>query len=793
MKRKMIFSAVIILHFFISIQTSSADDYIKGFIFKLKGGYDGYNEGNFKPVIDGYDLHSGDLANVLGLLQTGDIRSGTGAGNDPYIVPHHSGEIKIDASLEEEAWQQALFIDLPYETNPGENIPAPVRTVALLFYDNSHLYVGFRAYDPAPKSIRARYTDRDHIRNNDYVLILLDTFNDERRSFALRSNPLGVQEDNIELAGREHINWDAIYKTQGRITEWGYVIEMAIPFNQLKFQRTQEDQVWGINIMRLHPRSVLHEMSAIPIDRNNDNMLSQFIKIKGFKGIGPGKNVEIVPSLVGAQTDNRPEFPEGNMKKLSRDVEAGISARWSFTSSLTLNATLNPDFSQVEADAQQLDINQPFALYYPEKRRFFQEGSDYFSTLISVAYTRVIREPFWGMKLSGKEGANTIGAYVVQDEMTNLIFPGSQGSSSTSMDQQNISTVLRYKRDLGRRITFGLMATDREGKDYFNRLAGIDGDVRITNSDRLRFQILGSSTQYPNEVANSYDQDQGTINDYLITVEYAHNARNWGWWLDYYNVGPGFRADLGFIPMVGYRNVAGAANYTWYGKPGKWWSRFILSSQLNYYEDYNQKPLRKNASLNISYSGFMQSHAHFQGNMTQEWYNGRAYNLAYYSSCFGFWPAGNIWFHTHCLFGDRIDYSNSRPGKRFRLDPEIGLNLGRHLQLSLYHLYERMTVDPGRLYTANISQLSTIYHFNTRIFFRSIIQYVNYDYNVQNYILNTDSEFKQVSIQLLFSYKINPFTVFFLGYSDNHQGNQAYELIQKKRTFFVKVSYALVL
>lgn len=714
---------------------------------------------------------------------------------DPRPIPYISENIKIDGDLNDEAWQQALVVELPYETDPGENITPPVKSDALLFYNDSYLYIGFRAHDPNPESIRARYTDRDRIWNDDYVAIFLDTFNDERRCFVLRSNPLGVQSDDIQTAGDHHgISWDAIYESKGRITDWGYVVEMAVPFNQLRFQRTQENQVWGMNLMRIYPRSVAYRIDAVPVDRNNDSMLSQFMRVEGFKEAKPGKNIEIVPSFIGAQTDHRPDFPGGDMERASRDGEVGISARWGFTPNLMFSGTVNPDFSHVEADAYQLDINEPFALWYPEKRPFFQEGSDYFQALKSAVYTRVMRNPTWGVKLSGKERSHTIGAYVVQDKMTNLIFPGNQGSSSASLDDDNLSTVLRYKKDFGQNVTFGLMGTDREGTDYYNRLVSVDGDIRITNSDRVRFQAMGSSTRYPDAVADANGQDRGSFNDYFLAFEFDHSARNWGYWLDVDDVGSGFRADLGFIPMVGFRNVEGGVNYTFYGKPGDWWSRFHISSQLNYYEDRDGNPLRKNAQLMLNYGGIIQSHAHVASYITQEAYSGRIFDLTSFSSCFGFRPSANVWFHTHMLLGDRIDYDNIRLGQRFRIDPEISLNLGRHLQLNFYHLYERMSAADAHLYTANISQMTALYHFNVRAFFRAILQYVNYDYNVQNYIEDRDPEFKQLFSQLLFSYKINPFTVFFLGYSDNHMGGLApsFNLRQKDRTFFIKLSYAWV-
>ena len=722
-----------------------------------------------------------------------DTSSTKGTSENPYIIPQSFKTVNIDGLLNDEAWSDALKIDMPYEIWPGENLPAIVHTEALLVYTKSYLYVGFKAHDPNPSEIQAHYIDRDNIWDEDFVLIFLDTFNDERRAFSIMSNPLGVQGDDIRLDSGSHIDWDAIYESEGQIHDWGYTIEIAIPFNQLRFQRTKEAQVWGINLRRIYPRNLLYHFDPIKNDRNNDSDISQFFKIKGFQGAAPGRNIEIVPTLVGGRTDERTKLPDGIFERVDQDIEVGLSARWGFTPNLTLNGTVNPDFSQVEADALQLDINEPFALDYPEKRPFFTEGSDYFSTLKEAVYTRTIRDPLWGTKLTGKEGKNTIGAYVVRDDITNLIFPGSQTSADTSLNMANTSAVFRYKRDIDTKYTFGLMATDREGQDYFNRLVGFDSNIRVTNSDRVQLQIMGSNTQYPQKTAAHFELQQGNFSDHFFAFEYDHDARNWGWWLDYDNAGPGFRADMGFIPRVGFQNVEGGVNYTWIGKPKSWWTQFSLDNQLNYYEDENGGLLKKNASLRFQYRGTMRSHSHFQANVLQEIYNGVLFDLKNYSACFGFWPNRNIWFHVYTLFGDRIDYDNTRLGKRLHVGPNISLNLGIHLQFDLQHTVERMTVAEKRLYAANISQLTAVYYFNVRTFFRSIFQYVDYDYNVDNYTFDIDPQYRHFFSQLLFSYKINPFTVFFIGYTDNYFGSQNYGLTKNDRSIFLKLSYAWVL
>jgi len=189
----------------------------------------------------------------------------------------------------------------------------------------------------------------------------------------------------------------------------------------------------------------------------------------------------------------------------------------------------------------------------------------------------------------------------------------------------------------------------------------------------------------------------------------------------------------------------------------------------------------------------MQSYLYLEGRKAREAYNNREFDLTYFQIEAGFWPTSNLQLAAYTIFGDQIDYANTRLGNRFRINPWLSYNLGKHLRFSFDHNFERMTVQDARLYTANISQLTAVYQFNVRTFFRTIFQYVDYDYNPSNYTFNIDSEDRRFFTQWLFSYKINPRTVLFLGYSDNYRGSQDFGLTQSNRTFFIKLGYAWVL
>ena len=718
---------------------------------------------------------------------------GSGTVEDPYIVPRTDFGITLDAVLDEEAWQNALILELLYEVMPGENITPPVRTEVLLTYDFKNLYAGFRCYDPDPSAIRAHLNDRDNLGGDDWVALVFDTFNDERRSLDFAVSAQGVQFDQIETLNNEDSGWDTIWDCASKITEWGYAVEIVIPFSSLRFQRIEGPQIWGFDAVRRYPRDQAYHIGLFSRDRSNNSYLSQTVKIMGFEGASPGRNIEISPTLTSFRTEQREDFPHGDFKKQNQDGEIGLTTRWGMTPNLTLNLTVNPDFSQVEADARQLDINQPFALFYPERRPFFTEGTDFFSALKEIIYTRTVRNPSWGVKLTGKEGANTIGAFLMRDDITNLIFPGSQGSSSTSLYRQNTSSVFRYKRDFSSRYTAGILFTSREAQDYFNRVYGFDLDFRLTPTDQIQLLVLGSSTKYPDDVADKYTQNSNSFSDRLFSFEYDHNTRTWGWWADYEEAGTKFRADLGYFPRVGYRNVEGGLNYTWNAPPDVWWARFSAGSEANYFADLEGNLLNQQASLWFSYNGAYQSFFFTRGWKSREAYQRQIYDLFNLLIEGGLWPNSHMQIGTSTFLGDRIDYSNRRLGNTIRFIPWISYNLGRHIRFSMNHIYENMNVQNSHLYTANISQITAVYQFNIRTFFRAILQYVNYDYNPGNYSYNINPEYKNFFTQLLFSYKINPRTVLFLGYSDNYFGDQDIRITQSNRTFFIKFGYAWVL
>jgi hypothetical protein len=712
-----------------------------------------------------------------------------------FNIPKTDSKIEINGTLNEKAWEDALKFNLDIEVMPAENVPAPVDTECYLIYDTDHLYVGCRAYDPEPEKIRAYLSDRDEAWQDDSIGLIIDTFNDENRAFAFFVNSLGIQGDEIMSNGgsEEDASWDAIWSSAGQITDFGYEVEIAIPFRALQFQPSKEEQIWGFAPVRNYPRSRRHQISSFPLDRNEQCLLCQLPKIRGFSGAEPGRNIELDPTAVGLHADERQDFPEGPMKKQESFGNIGISGKWGFANNMTLSAALNPDFSQVEADVAQLDINKQFALYYPEKRPFFLEGQDFFETPVQALYTRSIADPHWGLKISGKNGKNTIGFFSAQDQLTNLIFPGSQGSSSGFLSQRSFSNVLRYRRDVGGGSTLGILVTDREGDSYHNRLAGVDGLLRLNKSDVVSFQLLGSQTAYPDSLAEDFNQDAGELYGYAGNIEISRQKKNYVIFGSYEDFSPEFRADLGFVPQVDYRNFELGGGYLYVGTEKSFLSQLNIIGNYDQTNDHQGRLLERELEASISFSGPMQSNFTTAAGIRKKVYQREPFSQFFNHIIFSIRPAGNLYGEIFISYGDEIDYTHVRAGNYLQINPELRWNLGNNIHLNFSYLYQWLKIDGERLFLAQLPQLQIIYHFNSRAFFRAILQYQGIDRNVDLYESEVKPQTRTLFSQFLFSYKLNPRTVLFIGYSDNYLGFNNINLTQTDRTFFLKIGYAWTL
>ena len=722
-----------------------------------------------------------------------------------FDVARASGLIKVDGVLDESAWTSAAVIPLPFEWQPGDNIPSPVKTECLVTYDSRNLYVGFRCFDPEPRKIRAHLMDRDDTDTlilDDHISFMVDSFNDERRAFQFRVNPLGVQADAnfSESEGYEDFSWDAIWSAAAKITDWGWALEVAIPLSQLRFHSSEAPQTWGFSAERSWPRDSRHRMTSHPRSRSVNCILCQFNKLTGFKGVTPGRNIEIDPTFTAGRTDamDMSGYPDAPLARGKVDAQPGVTAKWGITPNLILNATANPDFSQVEADVAQLEINRRFALYYPEKRPFFLEGADFFLTPVQAVFTRTVADPLWGTKLTGKTGRTAMGFFADQDEITNLVFPSNQGSMQASLGQDAYGGVFRLRQDVGKMSTLGVLYTGRVGSDYYNHLAGTDGFFRLDQKNSITFQFLHSETAYPEAVALSYGQKEGRFGGNAVNLQYQYASRSWIVTAGYADLSPGFRADYGFVPRVDTRDLAAMIFRQIWGKPKSWYNYIRLGAAGEFIYDHDGTLTDRNLTLGLLIRGDLETQLNIHGSFSRTFYDGQYFDTAYGAAAFLIRPFSGSEIGFQGQAGQSIDYVNSRLADVFSVGPYGSFSLLRHLNLVLSHAFERLFLGGETIYTANLSQAKLVWNFNVKSFVRAIVQYQDLKQNPAMYGFPVDTRTKGLFTQFLFSYKLNPRTVLFLGYSDNAMGGvfdswlgpERIGITKTDRTFFLKIGYA---
>jgi len=693
----------------------------------------------------------------------------------PIEVRRADSPIRIDARLDEAAWSAATPIAVAYEWYPADNTPAPVETEALVTYDDRNLYVAFRAKDPQPGRIRARFQERDAGTADDLVGFYIDPFNDDRRAYQFRINPLGVQIDaiNSDVEATEDFSWDGIWDSAGMITSDGYIVEVAVPLQQLRIPSRGGMQTWGFLAIREWPRDVQHRLRSVRTNQDHNCLVCQFQDLHGFETKASGRGIEVTPTLTGSNND--PDVDD------DRAIDAGVSARWAITPGTSLQATINPDFSQVEADAAQLDVNTRFALFFPERRPFFVEGSDFFETRLPLVFTRNVADPAAGLKLTGKSGPHLYGALFAHDEITNILIPGDEFSEFAFLDSASTSAFGRYRAEIGKSATIGGLLTSRRADDYENTVLAIDGYQRVTEQDNVRVQLAGSRTEYPDFVSASLGQPDGSFNGHALRASYSHFDRTWEYSADYAELSPEFRADSGFISQVGVREGSVFAQRRIRGGENRWFRNLYLSGGVDSTHQFDGDWTEWGADLGATYEGPRQTEISFNLAPNQEYFAGRTYHNFRHSFSVQTQASRDASVYFFVNSGEAIDFNNQQPADFVTLNPGGTFNIGSRVTGEIDYVWQRFATESGeRIFTVHLPQAKLLYHFSRRAFVRAVLQYQTVDFVTE--------KSQELLTQLLFSYRWNAQTVVLAGYSDNYEGDV--DLSRTNRAVFVKLSYA---
>lgn len=461
-----------------------------------------------------------------------------------------SPDISIDGYLDPAEWAAAARLTGFTQFEPIEGAAPSEETEVYVLVGDDAVYFGIRALDRSG-GVRATLTQRDgYGRSDDYVRVVLDTFNDNRRAYVFMVNPLGVQADGLWIEGRGGwggpVDWspDFLWESAGKMDDAGYVAEMKIPFKSLRFPPS-DVQDWGLQIQRMIRRTG-YEQSWAPITRDIANDLSQSGRLTGLRDIDAGRVLEFNPTAVGSKSGAF-DASTGQFLRTPTQSEFGLNMAYGLTSNLTLDGTINPDFSQVEADAGQIVVNERYALYLSEQRPFFLEGTDVFSMPERLVYTRSIVNPIGAAKISGKVGSFNVAYLGAVDDLDG-------GASSPAVN------LLRVKRDLGGSSSIGLAYTDRtEAGVDFNRVVG--ADARLVLGRRYTLTLMG---------AGSADGSAGDATTWgsLVSARLNRSGRALSLSGSFKDIDDDFRARSGFIRETGITEAQGRVGYTFRGVRG---------------------------------------------------------------------------------------------------------------------------------------------------------------------------------------------------------------------------------
>ncbi len=515
--------------------------------------------------------------------------------------PRIDTTVTVDGVLDEPAWASAALLGDFHQYRPLDQQPAEQPTTVKVWYSPTALYFGIVAHDKHPGSIRATLADRDKIDDDDRVQIFLDTFNDRRRAFVFGVNPLGVQEDGVRSEGNGggggggrgggggggggatslDRSPNYLFDSKGQITDSGYVVEVRIPFKSLRYPGGKALN-WGFNLVRSTQRSGFED-TWTDARRGALSFLSQAGFLSGMTGIKRGVVTEVQP-FVTAAANGVVDAPTGRFVRDELKPDFGVNFRLGFTS-LSVDGTINPDFSQVESDAGQVTLNERFALFFPERRPFFLEGIELFQTPGSIVYTRRIANPVAGGKVTGKFGRFGIAHLTAFDEQTD---------ETTGERSHPFVSVTRLRTDLGANSLLGATVTNRSLAGGFSRTIAADS----------RF-ALGSLYAFNTSIANSWHHDSaGTVMGPAWSIGLDRTGRSWGFGYNFEGRDPGFEAALGFVPRVGDVNLRLFNRFTIFGKRGAFFEGITLFGGVNRFWDYRRFGHSRAIEGEQSLSGF---------------------------------------------------------------------------------------------------------------------------------------------------------------------------------------------
>ena len=769
---------------------------------------------------------------AVALLQDSTLVYAGRANRTHVDVPRIDTVAVIDGNLDEPVWRRAARLTDFSQYQPVDGRPSAEPTEVLVWYAPDAIYFGIRAREIHGNVVRATHANRDNIDSEDQIQILLDTDNARQIAFLFGVNPYGVQQDGTRsaqfaggaggpsatgggfrtinpLEGSVDLNPDYFFESKGRLVEGGYEVEMRIPFKSLRYQDAKV-QSWGIHILRRVQHSGFQDTWA-PAIRAAANFLAQSGTLDGLHDLKRGLVLEATPTVT-AKADRAVAIGDGSYQ---RKAELGGDARWGIRQNLTLNGTINPDFSQVEADVGQVLLNERFALFYPEKRPFFLDGLELFDSPNQLIYTRQIVAPLGGVKLAGKLGGTNIASMVVADDQT----------YSWGGNHSPLFGVSRIRYDFGSSNTLGAVLTAREDGGSYSRVAA--GDFRFYHSKLYfaQFQVGSSWT----------DSLRNRRNGSLYQADWDRTGRAWGFHYTLRSLDPGFNAAAGFVNRTGIIETRAFNRLSFYGDQtalvqtyGSFFGldRIWNNAGAGHGLAESSESIQPTATLRGGWqiSGAL-THSYFA--FDPSLYAGLTVQRSVGTSIVVIDTAAftvpppeknelgasfRVTTPTYRVFSGTAGITESRvpifreaaPGNSSRIDAALDLRPTTAVRSSLQ--FSRLTIarksDGSRFSSETIPRIKVEYQISPPIFLRVVGQYAarsrsalrdrNGNPILVNGVLDAGETTNEFSTDWLFSYRPVPGTLVYLGYGSTLEEPREFRFQDLRRTrdgFFGKISY----
>lgn len=732
------------------------------------------------------------------------------------------------------AWQGKLAKAEQFRQRiPSDGAPVSERTEVYFGYDTKNLYAIYICFDREPQRLRARLSRREDVFDDDFVELMLDTFNDHRHSYAFFANPLGVQADALWTEGpgtndeNFDMSFDTVWNSAGRVTDRGFVIWMAIPFRSLRFA-SSDPQTWGLLLARQFPRK--NEQSFWPqYSSRIQGRLNQAGQATGLEKISPGRNFQLIPYGVFRS------FKELDLRDPTRPTytqraafgQIGLDAKAVLKDKFVLDVTANPDFSQVESDDPQVTVNQRFEVQFPEKRPFFLENANYFQTPIQLLFTRRIADPKWGVRLTGKDGPWSIGTLVAEtDSPGEAVTP----NQNPLFGKHALFAIGRVSRDIGSQSSIGLLYADREAGGFFNRVGSIDGRFKLNENWVASVQGVFSATINPDDPNfNLFDTtghyQAGSAGEVIV----QRDGLKLNYFLDYADRSPNFRTLTGFDPQPDIHNLYQRVQYTFRpeGKHLVSWGP-MFEQYFTYDHEGNEIGSGYFPSLRMELMGQTFVTALFAKEMERlrpqdfdvletagiQKYDRHTTEFTLETSYFRMFA-----FHADYRFGTRVNYDppdnyfpflarrtsanailTFRPNRSLRIDNSyILFRLHQCRECPNSQPPDPSLPRPSGSLNNHIIRSKWNYQFNKELSFRFIGQYSAVLANSNFTSLQTTRNF---NADFLITYLVHPSTAIYVGYNsnlenilnppqtdDNGDLKRGGPFVNDGRNFFVKASY----